>query len=146
MDKQQVQTMLNIEKSYLCKPPSNTHPKRRLIADCLHKVNARTPASSRSPHLCLLQLTDDEHISDDVFALAMNLFDRFLREAGSSTADERSSQLIALCCYNIAKKLRTNVLLSKENEQLSWILAEQMYSDDEIFVSALRKSNSIHDQ
>lgn len=38
MERQQLETMLFIEKSYKFKVPMKSHPKRRLIADCLNKV------------------------------------------------------------------------------------------------------------
>jgi hypothetical protein len=39
MEKQQLETMLLIEKSY-SKSSIQSHPKRRLIADCLNKVSS----------------------------------------------------------------------------------------------------------
>jgi hypothetical protein len=38
MEKQQLETMLFIEKSYHSKSSIKSHPKRRVIADCLNKV------------------------------------------------------------------------------------------------------------
>jgi hypothetical protein len=38
MEKQQLDTMLFIEKSSYLKLSIKSHPKRRLIADCLNKV------------------------------------------------------------------------------------------------------------
>jgi hypothetical protein len=38
MEKQQLETMLFIEKSYCSKKSIKSHPNRRFIADCLNKV------------------------------------------------------------------------------------------------------------
>jgi len=75
-------------------------------------------------------------MSDDVFALTMNIFDRFIYKYSSSIND-RYCQLIALSCYNLAKKLRTNTSVNNENEQTSLILLNENYTDEEIFVSHL---------
>lgn len=64
----------------------------------------------------------------------MNIFDRFISKYSLSINDHYI-QLVALSCYNIAKKLRTNVLINNENEQTSWIFLNENYSDEEIFVS-----------
>ena len=95
-------------------------PQRRLIADRLHK------------------LIDDERSSDDIFALTMNLFDRFIRhtdDASKMFQDDRSCQLMALSCYTIAKKLRATASINNENEQIVLIYHQEGYHDDEIFVS-----------
>ncbi|UJR22936.1 hypothetical protein I4U23_025963 [Adineta vaga] len=116
MEKQQLKTMLSIEKTYFFKLPIKSHPKRRQIADYLHK------------------LTDDERISDDIFALTMNIFDRFLsKKSSKTTINDRSYKLIALCCYHISKKLRTNIVNNKENDQLAEIFSKENYHDEEIF-------------
>ncbi|CAF3233420.1 unnamed protein product [Rotaria sp. Silwood2] len=125
MEKQQLETMLFIEKSYYSKISIKSHPKRRIIADCLHK------------------LTDDEHISDDIFALTMYIFDRFILKTSSIIINDRYYQLIALSCYNLAKKLRTNILINNENEQLSLIFSNENYSDEEIFNTELIISNTL---
>lgn len=65
----------------------------------------------------------------------MNIFDRFISKHSSIIKTDRYYQLIALSCYNIAKKLRTNVLINNENEKFSFILANENYSDEEIFVN-----------
>ncbi len=65
----------------------------------------------------------------------MNIFDRFICQTSSSLITDRSIQLIALSCYNLAKKLRTNILINNENERLSLILSNENYSDEEIFVN-----------
>jgi len=77
-------------------------------------------------------------MSDDVFALTMNIFDRFIYKY-SLLINDRYCQLIALSCYNLAKKLRTNILINNENEQTSWIFSYENYSDEEIFVSHFRE-------
>lgn len=103
--------MLATEKSLL---------QRRLIADRLHK------------------LIDDERLSDDIFALTMNLFDRFIRQTNHLSKinqDNRYCQLMALSCYTIAKKLRTTTSINNENEQIDWMYHQGEYRDDEIFVS-----------
>ena len=68
----------------------------------------------------------------------MNIFDRFIMKYSSLLTD-RYCLLIALSCYNIAKKLRTNILINNENEQTSLILLDENYTDDEIFVSHLQQ-------
>ncbi|CAF0947046.1 unnamed protein product [Rotaria sordida] len=125
MEKQQLETMLFIEKSYYSKISIKSHSKRCLIADCLHK------------------LTDDEHISDDVFALAMYIFDRFMSKTSSIITNDRYYKLIALSCYNLAKKLRTNILINNENEQLSLIFSNENYNDEEIFDAEQIISNTL---
>lgn len=65
----------------------------------------------------------------------MNIFDRFIWKTSLNISNDRSMQLIALSCYNLSKKLRTNMLINNENEQLSLILSHENYSDEEIFVS-----------
>ncbi|CAF1032405.1 unnamed protein product [Rotaria sp. Silwood1] len=122
---QKLETMLFIEKSYYSKISIKSYPKRRLIADCLHK------------------LTDDEHISDDIFALTMYIFDRFIFKTSLININDRDYQLIALSCYNLAKKLRTNILINNENEQLSLIFSNENYSDEEIFNTELIISNTL---
>lgn len=77
-------------------------------------------------------------MSDDVFALTMNIFDRFILQS-SSVITDRYCQLIALSCYNLAKKLRTNISINNENEQTSLILLCENYSDEEIFVKSFSK-------
>jgi len=114
MEQQQLATMLSIEKSLYINKSFKSHPKRRLIADSLHKLN------------------DDEKMSDDVFALTMNIFDRFISKY-SLFLNDRYCQLIALSCYNLAKKLRTNILINNENEQTSLIILNENYTDEEIF-------------
>lgn len=74
-------------------------------------------------------------MSDDIFALTMNIFDKFISKTHSFSINDRHCQLIALSCYNLAKKLRTNILINNENEQTSWIFLNENYSDEEIFVS-----------
>ncbi len=64
----------------------------------------------------------------------MNIFDRFISQTSSLIINDRQIQLIALSCYNLAKKLRTNISINNENEQLSLILSNENYSDEEIFV------------
>jgi hypothetical protein len=73
-------------------------------------------------------------MSDDIFALTMNIFDRFIVKSSLFITD-RYCQLIALSCYNLAKKLRTNMSINNENEQISLILLNENYRDEEIFVS-----------
>lgn len=63
----------------------------------------------------------------------MNLFDRFISKSSEIHLD-RQCQLIALCCFNLAKKLRTNTFLNNENEQTSFILFQENYTHEEIFV------------
>jgi hypothetical protein len=65
----------------------------------------------------------------------MNIFDRFISQTSSLIIDDRHIQLIALSCYNLAKKLRTNTFINNENEQLSLILSNENYSDEDIFVT-----------
>ncbi|CAF3541789.1 unnamed protein product [Adineta steineri] len=115
MEKQQLETMLFIEKFYYSNKSIKSHPKRRIIADGLNK------------------LTEDERISDDVFALTMNIFDRFISQTSLKIIDERYCRLIALSCYNLSKKLRTNILINNENEQISSIFSNENYSAEEIF-------------
>ena len=64
----------------------------------------------------------------------MNIFDRFLGKSPLPISDHHC-QLIALTCYNLAKKLRTNTSITNENEQTSWIFFMENYTEDEIFVS-----------
>ena len=64
----------------------------------------------------------------------MNIFDRFIVKS-SSILNDRYSELIALSCFNLAKKLRTNMSVNNENELTSLILLNENYSDEEIFVS-----------
>lgn len=66
----------------------------------------------------------------------MNLFDRFISKSSEILLD-RQCQLVALCCFNLAKKLRTNSFLHNENEQTSFILFHENYTDEEIFVRHL---------
>jgi len=63
----------------------------------------------------------------------MYIFDRFIYKNSLIIINDRSIQLIALSCYHLAKKLRTNILINNENEQLSLIF--ENYSDEEIFVN-----------
>lgn len=86
-------------------------------------------------------MKDDEKISDDVFALTMNIFDRFISKT-SLFIDNRSNSLIALSCYNLAKKLRTNILINNENEVTSLILANENFTDDDIFVSHSKENEN----
>jgi hypothetical protein len=65
----------------------------------------------------------------------MNIFDRFIYKTSSIITNDRYIQLIALSCYNLAKKLRTNVLINNENEKISFIFSYENYSDEEIFVN-----------
>ncbi|CAF3293491.1 unnamed protein product [Rotaria socialis] len=125
MEKQQLETMLFIEKSYHSKISIKSHSKRRVIADCLNK------------------LTDDEHVFDDIFALTMNIFDRFISKTSSAISNDRYYQLIALSCYNIAKKLRSNVSINNENEKTSLIFSTENYSDEEIFNAEQIISNTL---
>ena len=73
-------------------------------------------------------------MSDDIFALTMNIFDRFILKYPLAIND-RFCQLIALSCYNLAKKLRSNMLINNENEVTSLILLNENYTDEEVFVS-----------
>lgn len=75
-------------------------------------------------------------MSDDVFALTMNIFDRFINKYSLIITD-RYCQLIALSCYNLAKKLRTNILINNENEQTSLIFLNENYHSQEIFDTEL---------
>jgi hypothetical protein len=68
----------------------------------------------------------------------MNIFDRFIFKTSYIITNDRYIQLIALSCYNLAKKLRTNILINNENEQLSLIFSQENYSDEEIFVNQLK--------
>jgi len=77
-------------------------------------------------------------MSDDIFALTMNIFDRFILKYSLLITD-RYCQLIALSCYNLAKKLRTNILINNENEQTSLIFLNENYTDEEIFVNLFEK-------
>jgi len=65
----------------------------------------------------------------------MNIFDRFIHKTSSIIINDRYIQLIALSCYNLAKKLRTNVLINNENEKISLIFSYENYNDEEIFVN-----------
>jgi hypothetical protein len=67
----------------------------------------------------------------------MYIFDRFIYKNSLIIINDRSIQLIALSCYHLAKKLRTNILINNENEQLSLIF--ENYSDEEIFVNREKK-------
>jgi hypothetical protein len=49
-------------------------------------------------------------------------------------SNDRYCQLIALSCYNLAKKLRTNISINNENERITFIFSYEKYSDEEIFV------------
>ena len=66
----------------------------------------------------------------------MNIFDRFISKSFEILLD-RQCQLVALCCFNLAKKLRTNSFRNNENEQTSFILFDGNYTDEEIFVRHL---------
>lgn len=66
----------------------------------------------------------------------MNIFDRFISKYNFLITD-RYYQLIALSCYNLAKKLRTNILINNENEQTSLIFLNENYTDQEIFDTEL---------
>ena len=77
-------------------------------------------------------------MSDDIFPLTMNIFDRFV-SIYSSLTNDHDCLLIALCCYNLAKKLRTNVSINNENERISFISRNENYNDEEIFVSYFSK-------
>ena len=72
----------------------------------------------------------------------MNIFDRFICKYSLINNDHYCCQLIALCCYNLAKKLRTNILINNENEQTSLILLNKNYSVDEIFVRQFLKNKN----
>ena len=74
----------------------------------------------------------------------MHIFDRFISQTSSSIVNDRSIQLIALSCYHLAKKLRTNTMINNENEQLSLILANANYNDEEIFVNITREILFLH--
>lgn len=66
----------------------------------------------------------------------MNLFDRFIAQTSSTfVGNDRYSQLIALSCYIIAKKLRHNTSINNENEKTAFIFETANYRDEEIFVS-----------
>lgn len=71
----------------------------------------------------------------------MNIFDRFISKYPRNP-DDRYSQLIALSCYSLAKKLRTNTSINNENEQTSLILLNENYSDKEIFVINHQKTKN----
>ncbi|CAF0970051.1 unnamed protein product [Adineta steineri] len=114
MEEHQLETMLSIERICYSTKFIKSHPDRRIIALGLHK------------------LSDDEKMSDDVFALTMNIFDRFILKY-SAIMNAHYCQLIALSCYNLAKKLRSNISINNENEQTSLILLNQNYTDEEIF-------------
>ncbi|CAF0771923.1 unnamed protein product [Didymodactylos carnosus] len=77
-------------------------------------------------------ICEQDSISNDVFPLTMNLFDRY---CSSLTHNEssviKSIELIALSCYQIAKKIRYTLISSKQNHKISLILND--YTDDEIF-------------
>jgi hypothetical protein len=64
----------------------------------------------------------------------MSIFDNFISKTSLLIPTDRYCHLIALCCYNLAKKLRTNVSINNENEQISFIFSSEKYSDEEIFV------------
>jgi hypothetical protein len=73
----------------------------------------------------------------------MNIFDRFISQTTcSKITNDRYCQLIALSCYNLAKKLRTNISINNENEQTSLIFSNENYSDEEIFVNKKIKIQS----
>ncbi|CAF1585249.1 unnamed protein product [Adineta ricciae] len=114
MEQQQLVTMLSMEKLFFSPKSVKSHLKRHIIANSLHK------------------LCEDEKMSDDVFALTMNIFDRFVANY-SLTNDNHYCELIALSCYNLAKKLRANILINKENEITSLIFQEKNYQEREIF-------------
>ncbi|UJR25985.1 hypothetical protein I4U23_007333 [Adineta vaga] len=114
MDHQQLATMLSIEKLVLSSKSLKSDPKRRFIANSLYK------------------LCEDEKISDDVFGLTMNIFDQFVSK-NSLIIDDRYCQLMTLTCYNLAKKLRTNISVTNENEITSSIFLNEKYNDQEIF-------------
>lgn len=70
----------------------------------------------------------------------MSIFDRFISKTFSSIlTKDRYYQLIALSCYNIAKKIRTNISINNENEKISLIFSNENYSDEEIFVINKKK-------
>jgi hypothetical protein len=73
----------------------------------------------------------------------MNIFDRFISQTSSPIIDDRHLQLIALSCYNLAKKFRTNTSINNENEQLSLIFSNENYSSEEIFVTYLKQLKHI---
>lgn len=73
----------------------------------------------------------------------MHIFDRFISQTSSPILDDRSLQLIALSCYHLAKKLRTNTMINNENEQLSLIFSNAQYNDEEIFVNITSKTNCL---
>ena len=78
---------------------------------------------------------DDEHLSEDIFQLTMTIFDRFIDQTQTTINNDRSLQLIAFSCYNLAKKLRESSLINNENEQISWIIDKENYNDTDVFVS-----------
>lgn len=144
MEEQQLATLLSMEKYSYAIKSLRSHPKRRLVADSLNKVCWKLLFFNQNLFILLfpLQLTDDEKTSDDVFALTMNIFDRFYLKS-CRTKVEQNCQLIALSCYNLAKKLRSNTSINNENELISLIFAEN-YSKDQIFVSWRKFTLNFH--
>jgi hypothetical protein len=71
----------------------------------------------------------------------MNIFDRFISKTSLLLTNDRYCQLIALSCYNLAKKLRTNILINNENEKISFIFSNENYRDEEIFVTRKLQQN-----
>jgi hypothetical protein len=71
----------------------------------------------------------------------MNIFDRFISKTSLRLKNDRYCQLIALSCYNLAKKLRTNILINNENEKISFIFSNENYRDEEIFVTRKLQQN-----
>lgn len=69
----------------------------------------------------------------------MHIFDRFISQTSSPISSDHSMELIALSCYHLAKKLRTNTTINDENEQLSLIFSNADYNDEEIFVSIFER-------
>ncbi|CAF1061451.1 unnamed protein product [Didymodactylos carnosus] len=122
--------MLNLEKYYLPLVSSKTQStKRSLSVTNYSKSNIRKIIANSIHGIC-----EQDSISNDVFPLTMNLFDRY---CSSLTQNEssliKSVELIAISCYQIAKKLRYTPINFKENHKISLILND--YTDDEIFVS-----------
>lgn len=80
---------------------------------------------------------EDEHLSQDIFPLTMSIFDRFIHRNSSSKINDRSLQLVALCSYSLAKKLRESSAINNENEKIFWIVERENYCETEIFVSLI---------
>ncbi|CAF1222608.1 unnamed protein product [Didymodactylos carnosus] len=119
--------MLNLEKYYL--PPINSKPssKQSLSITNYSQSNIRKIIANSIHGIC-----EQESISNDVFPLTMNLFDRYcslFTQYDSYLI--KSVELIALSCYQIAKKIRHTLTNSIQNYKICLILND--YTDDEIF-------------